>query len=32
MERERSLKKLHFCIANYSLSSQEKSALEMAQI
>lgn len=31
LERERSLKKLHHCIANYSLTYQEKASLIQAQ-
>jgi hypothetical protein len=31
LERERSLKKLHFCIANYHPTPQERSSLVSAQ-
>ena len=32
MERERSLKKLHFCIATYSPTDEEKLAMKSAYV
>jgi hypothetical protein len=32
LERERSLKKLHFCIANYNPTDEEKLAMRSAQV